>query len=358
MTNKLLLSVFLLICFAGCATTSVNNDRKLLQTNHQFLIQVFDELAAKTPDDIAFKRILNKENKIILIGNAKSDSSATALMHKFDNSWLLMQPKLVEIKPIELQGQKIIEFIIKGSLEPSRTRRSSISSCYSLPPLLPSHTNAETVLSDINRVGIENGIEFERFKPENELSKDEHSELPVQIKVLGSFENLRDFIRSIAQLPVLVVFDTFTIERKNNNKIAMDATIKIYRSLDEIKAGPAGYIAQKSPCLDFKKNDLQNIFSLTRLALKPGINSYRQKEPLETYPLETLKVIGITTIMGKQVALIAADSNVYKVETGSHIGENSGLIVSITKHEVVIKELVNDASSGITEKIKTLKMSD
>jgi type IV pilus assembly protein PilP len=83
----------------------------------------------------------------------------------------------------------------------------------------------------------------------------------------------------------------------------------------------------------------------------------RRREPLESYPLESLNMVG-TLARGKTVyALVRTpDKDVYQVNQGNYIGQNFGVIVDITEGEIRLKELVQDGSGDWTERTGTLQL--
>ena len=76
----------------------------------------------------------------------------------------------------------------------------------------------------------------------------------------------------------------------------------------------------------------------------------RPKEPLEAYPLESLKMVGTLSQKGVTYALVRADSSVYRVKAGNYLGQNFGVITGITDNLINLKELVQDASGDWTER--------
>lgn len=78
---------------------------------------------------------------------------------------------------------------------------------------------------------------------------------------------------------------------------------------------------------------------------QPDLN--RRKEALESFALESLQMVG--TLEQKQVryALIKTpDNNLYRVRTGNYVGQNFGVITTITESGVTLKEVIQDSSSG------------
>ncbi len=82
----------------------------------------------------------------------------------------------------------------------------------------------------------------------------------------------------------------------------------------------------------------------------------RPKEPLEAYPLESLKMVGTLTQKGVTFALVRADSSVYRIKKGNYLGQNFGIITEITENQINLKELVQDASGDWTERKIALQM--
>lgn len=92
---------------------------------------------------------------------------------------------------------------------------------------------------------------------------------------------------------------------------------------------------------------------------KAGANApdtNRPKEPLEAYPLESLRMVGTLSQKGVNYALVRADKSLYRVKAGNYLGQNFGLITGITDSEIDIKELVQDASGDWTERKIALQL--
>lgn len=90
--------------------------------------------------------------------------------------------------------------------------------------------------------------------------------------------------------------------------------------------------------------------------LKPDLN--RPKEPLEAYPLESVKVVGMLQQAKQTFALVRADVTVYRVKVGNYMGQNFGLITGITESQIQLRELVQDASGDWTERVSTLQLQE
>lgn len=91
-------------------------------------------------------------------------------------------------------------------------------------------------------------------------------------------------------------------------------------------------------------------------ALKPDMNRF--KEPLEAFPLESLKMVGVLQEKGRLSAIVQADKAVYTVRPGNYVGQNFGKIVKITDSEILIKELIQDSDDEWTEREASLQLQE
>jgi type IV pilus assembly protein PilP len=90
--------------------------------------------------------------------------------------------------------------------------------------------------------------------------------------------------------------------------------------------------------------------------LKPDLE--RRKEPLESYPLDSIKMVGTLEKPGLSYALLQVDKVVFQAKVGNYIGQNFGMITRITDTEVEIKEIVRDPSGEWTERKAKLELQE
>ena len=79
--------------------------------------------------------------------------------------------------------------------------------------------------------------------------------------------------------------------------------------------------------------------------LQPNTN--RPKEPLEAYPLESLKYVGSMSKSKLTYALVKTPDNaIAQVKKGNYMGPNYGLVTAINESEIALKEIVQDDLTG------------
>ena len=97
---------------------------------------------------------------------------------------------------------------------------------------LPNRSEVDALLTDINQAGLGRGLEFELFRPGAQRVADFYSELPIQIKVTGSYHDMGAFASDVAQLSRIVTLNNITIQTEKNG-LAMEAIAKTFRYLDD-----------------------------------------------------------------------------------------------------------------------------
>lgn len=99
---------------------------------------------------------------------------------------------------------------------------------------LPSKTEVEGLLVDISQTGLASGIEFQLFKPEAERFIEFYAELPIKMKMTGTYHEFGNFVSGVAALPRIVTLHDISITGdKKSSRLSMEVTAKTYRYLDE-----------------------------------------------------------------------------------------------------------------------------
>jgi type IV pilus assembly protein PilP len=83
--------------------------------------------------------------------------------------------------------------------------------------------------------------------------------------------------------------------------------------------------------------------------LQPDFN--RRKEPLEAYPLDSLRMVGTLSRDDGQWAIIRApDGVVHRIKPGNYIGQNHGKVIDLAESRIELKEIVPDGLGGWQER--------
>ena len=84
----------------------------------------------------------------------------------------------------------------------------------------------------------------------------------------------------------------------------------------------------------------------------------RRKEPLESFPLDTVSMVGSLVKQGQPVALVKVDNLLYQVRPGNYLGQNYGRITKVGETEVTLREIVQDAGGEWIERTAKLQLQE
>jgi type IV pilus assembly protein PilP len=87
---------------------------------------------------------------------------------------------------------------------------------------------------------------------------------------------------------------------------------------------------------------------------QPDLN--RPKEPLESFPMESIQMVGTLSQNQDMYALVKAGPNLFRVKKGNYMGQNFGVIVGIDESQINVKEVVQDSGGDWVERSTSLQM--
>jgi type IV pilus assembly protein PilO len=97
---------------------------------------------------------------------------------------------------------------------------------------LPSKAEMDALLSDISQAGLGRGLQFELFRPGQAAPKDYYAELPIDIKLNGSYHDMGAFASDVAHLSRIVTLNNLNINVGKDGALTLDAVAKTFRYLD------------------------------------------------------------------------------------------------------------------------------
>jgi type IV pilus assembly protein PilO len=122
------------------------------------------------------------------------------------------------------------------NLEPLK-RQKELATQYvaRLEKQLPSKSEMDALLSDINQAGIGRGLQFDLFRPGQVTVRDYYAELPINVRLVGSYHDIAAFTSDIASLPRIVTLNNMSITMPNNatTPLTLEAVAKTFRYLDQ-----------------------------------------------------------------------------------------------------------------------------
>jgi len=100
---------------------------------------------------------------------------------------------------------------------------------------LPGKAEMDALLSDINQAGLGRSLQFELFRPGQELVKEYYIELPISVRVTGRYHDMGLFAADIANLSRIVTLNNLSLApvRDRDGVLTMEGTAKTFRYLDQ-----------------------------------------------------------------------------------------------------------------------------
>lgn len=102
---------------------------------------------------------------------------------------------------------------------------------------LPNKTEVPNLLTDISQQGAGAGLDQKLFQPQAQVNKDFYAELPIKMRLTGSYHAIGAFVSGIAALPRIVTLHDVEIapaaKESGNDQLQLNVTAKTYRYLDE-----------------------------------------------------------------------------------------------------------------------------
>ena len=161
--------------------------------------------------------------------------------------WFLWSPAMDELdqakhKEAELRDVFLTKKKLAVNLDAYKQQMVDIEKTFgALLKQLPDKSQMDALLTDINQVGLERGLEFESFKPGQETLAEFYAEMPISIKVIGNYHDLGAFATDISKLSRIVTLNDIYIttlskdakdSKDKDNRLVMEAVAKTYRYLD------------------------------------------------------------------------------------------------------------------------------
>jgi type IV pilus assembly protein PilO len=173
------------------------------------------------------------------------------LLILFASYWFDWQHQIEQIKAEEQKEEKLRStFLDKKKLAIDlplyKKRLDDIEKQFgTLLKQLPGKSEMDALLIDINQAGLGRGLQFELFKPAaRETTRDFYAELPITIKVTGSYHDIGAFASDIGKLSRIVTLNDIALATAKDG-LVMDATAKTFRYLDETEVAQQRRAATK-----------------------------------------------------------------------------------------------------------------
>ena len=144
---------------------------------------------------------------------------------------------------------------------------------------------------------------------------------------------------------------------------------ELARFIEDTKKEPGGRVEPLPEIKPYETfvyaaNDMRSPFLPSSPGSGAGINgvrpdSKRNREFLEQYSLDTLRMVGTLRLGASMFGLVQTkDGLVHRVTAGNHIGQAEGKITDITPSKISLVEIVPDSVGGYMERTAALALNE
>lgn len=164
--------------------------------------------------------------------------------------WFLWDDQLIQLETKQQETEKLKqEYLDKKrqavNLDLYKQQLAEIDRSFgALLKQLPNKSEIDALLIDVNQAGLGRGLQFELFKPGQESVKDFYAELPVTVKIIGTYHDIGAFSADIAKLPRIVTLNNMSIAPNQSGQLTLDAVTKTFRYLDDAEVAKQKKSAQ------------------------------------------------------------------------------------------------------------------
>ncbi|WP_150914517.1 type IV pilus inner membrane component PilO [Marinobacter halotolerans] len=154
--------------------------------------------------------------------------------------WFFIKDQYAELKQVEQKEQELRQRYESkayrvANLEVFKAQMQEMEETFgALVRQLPSETEVPGLLEDITNTALGSGLDLEEVKLQSEVRRDFYSELPINIRVTGSYHELATFVSSVAGLPRIVTLHDLKISPVGGggDQLNMQVLARTYRYRD------------------------------------------------------------------------------------------------------------------------------
>jgi len=158
----------------------------------------------------------------------------------FAGYWFIVKDQIANLERVQKQEVALKKTYLDKkalaiNLEAYRAQMKEMEETFgAMLRQLPDRTEVPELLIDITQAGLGRGLQFVLFKPQGRRVADFYAELPIALKVNGTFHQLGEFVSDLAALPRIVTVGNVSLAQgKSTNLLEMNAIISTYHYLDE-----------------------------------------------------------------------------------------------------------------------------
>jgi type IV pilus assembly protein PilO len=157
-------------------------------------------------------------------------------------AWLVWMPQWDEMEGGELAERQLRQSFERKlaqtqHLDHLRKQKTEVAAQVSRQQRqLPSKAEMDALLSEISQAAVLRGLQIELFKPGQLRISQHYAELPIEIRLSGSFHALAGFVSDIANMPRIVTIDRISISQQREGVLSFECVAHAFRYLEQAES--------------------------------------------------------------------------------------------------------------------------
>lgn len=156
----------------------------------------------------------------------------------WDISYMMGKLDQARVYETSLKGDFEVKYSMASNLTTNESQMELLRRSFSMMlQQLPSESAIGDLLEDISQIAVSNGLAIDTFRPGTEERKNFYYELPIKVKVTGTYHQFGHFVSDLASLPrVVTVHDIRIYRDKSQTGLVMEMSVHSYRYIDDYGA--------------------------------------------------------------------------------------------------------------------------
>ena len=242
---------------------------------------------------------------------------------------------------------------------------------------LPGPADMHALLSALNRVALARQLQIGLLRPQAPVPGTLYADQRMALQLTGRFEDLSGFTLDLAGLPWPVAVHSFMLVAAQGDTLRMDMGLRTLRTLPAVQLSATSKPASQ-PALEPVTSKAVTTGRAADLAPLPGLAPFnplrllpaapvavsapartapgRFKPPLESAPLDAIRMVGSVLGTGPPVALLRVNGRIYLVRVGDRLGPDQGRVSDIGPTGLDLREPASGEPGDKPEKTVRLNL--
>ena len=242
---------------------------------------------------------------------------------------------------------------------------------------LPGSADTHALLSALSRAALARQLQIGLLRPQAPAPGPLYADQRMALQLTGRFEDLSGFAMDLAGLPWPVAVHSFTLLPAQGDTLRMDMALRTLRILPAVQPSATSELALRptlapvtsmavAPERSAALSPLPGVTPFSPLRLLPATpvalpapartTPGRFKPPLESAPLDAMRMVGSVLGTGPPVALLRVNGRIYLVRVGDRLGPDQGQVSDIGPTGLALREPATDGPGDRPEKTVRLNL--